>query len=778
MRALVEDARRFILSNRSIIERAPLQIYASALVFSPKQSFVRKSYSGQLPTWLIRNPTVEDRWGSCVQNLEATSRISHKAMISFSYDGKYIAAILTSGDIEVWSTATGALHSTIQQYDRKYVAIKFLSNRILASMDSDGTVRWFDQVSCVLCRMVEPPTHNSCLPTESEELEITPHKQNAQLSILPNDDLVILLPNRQLCTWSCKNEIWSRSNIPGMIIDHLYGCLSDGRLVALLRHVDIVERRNPWGPQLSLLDLRTNAISTVKIVPSTGDLPLAVSSLDVIACGTDYDGTIELYNADTAFLGKLGGQSSFRVSALTFSPNGRYLVSVCLDRVLRWWNLQTHAGCSIDIFPYQPSYVAFSPDSKNLATTWFFATTIRLYELSSNTVADSGEVVPKNFTSIELSPGGQQLAGVSLAGDNGIYIYSTETGLLEHTLPFHSSYVTAIAFSPDGEQLATATLRLWNPKQLAAASSEETLRLWNPKQGTSAIVVNGIPGFNNICRLVFSSDGKYLASGNREGKTLILDAESGALNHVFELGSSVGAISFSSDDEKIVCATNTVGVSNFNGIREIGVWMVSTGQLLYEVESSKFCLGPDSYLHLHVAMSPNGRYLSYSYLSSLVIHDMQQKRDLSTTVKRGLRSMAFSAHSESLATRDMREDLQLWDVGNLRLIRVSPNTARPNRISIPTDGSFLESELGQIPMRRVQVDWPNDLSTPLSRWRYNELDGWVMEGARKMLWVPPAYRPSDFSQVRHRAGLFVFATVSGLRIMKFNQGEVVTEMEE
>lgn len=40
----VKDAHRFLLSNRSIIERAPLQIYSSALVFSPTESVVRKTF--------------------------------------------------------------------------------------------------------------------------------------------------------------------------------------------------------------------------------------------------------------------------------------------------------------------------------------------------------------------------------------------------------------------------------------------------------------------------------------------------------------------------------------------------------------------------------------------------------------------------------------------------------------------------------------------------------------------------------------------------------------
>lgn len=40
----VYDAKRFTLSNRVIIEKAPLQIYHSALVFSPTSSVTRRQY--------------------------------------------------------------------------------------------------------------------------------------------------------------------------------------------------------------------------------------------------------------------------------------------------------------------------------------------------------------------------------------------------------------------------------------------------------------------------------------------------------------------------------------------------------------------------------------------------------------------------------------------------------------------------------------------------------------------------------------------------------------
>lgn len=55
----VKDAHRFLLSNRSIIEKAPLQIYSSALVFSPTESVVRKKFGRtHIPDWIKLHPSV------------------------------------------------------------------------------------------------------------------------------------------------------------------------------------------------------------------------------------------------------------------------------------------------------------------------------------------------------------------------------------------------------------------------------------------------------------------------------------------------------------------------------------------------------------------------------------------------------------------------------------------------------------------------------------------------------------------------------------------------
>ena len=104
LRAFIQDATRFAVSNRSIIERAPLQAYYSALVFALEKSIVRETFERCIPSWIQRKPKVEAHWSAMLQTLEGHS--APVASVAFSPDGKQVVSGLhVSGEWLVEGTA-------------------------------------------------------------------------------------------------------------------------------------------------------------------------------------------------------------------------------------------------------------------------------------------------------------------------------------------------------------------------------------------------------------------------------------------------------------------------------------------------------------------------------------------------------------------------------------------------------------------------------------------------------------------------------------------------
>ncbi|CAG2000199.1 unnamed protein product [Fusarium graminearum] len=62
--SFLHDAKRFILSCRWILDTAPLQLYASAIVFALKQSIVRQTFRRHLPEWISLLLHVDSDWNA------------------------------------------------------------------------------------------------------------------------------------------------------------------------------------------------------------------------------------------------------------------------------------------------------------------------------------------------------------------------------------------------------------------------------------------------------------------------------------------------------------------------------------------------------------------------------------------------------------------------------------------------------------------------------------------------------------------------------------------
>ena len=149
------------------------------------------------------------------------------------------------------------------------------------------------------------------------------------------------------------------------------------------------------------------------------------------------------------------------------------------------------------------------------------------------------------ISDLTYSPDGTKLA---VASSIGIWIYNAQTGEEIDLITGHTDWVLSIAFSPDGNTIASGssdkTIRLWNANTgkhlrtlsghtsrnynlafspdgntIASGSYDKTIRLWNKNTSKLLRTLTGHTDF--VDSIAFSPDGKYIASGSGDGTILL-----------------------------------------------------------------------------------------------------------------------------------------------------------------------------------------------------------------------------------------------------------------
>ncbi|KAL2887360.1 Vegetative incompatibility protein HET-E-1 [Ceratocystis lukuohia] len=151
---VVKDARRFLLSHIRGIEIAPLQVYDSALIFSPTNSLIRQMFKHEEPNWIKVKPRVETDWNACLQTLEGHDNTV--TSVVFSTDGQRLASGSWDKTVKIWDATSGACLQTLEGHDNVVTSVIFSTDgQRLASGSRDNTVKIWDATSGTCLQTLE-----------------------------------------------------------------------------------------------------------------------------------------------------------------------------------------------------------------------------------------------------------------------------------------------------------------------------------------------------------------------------------------------------------------------------------------------------------------------------------------------------------------------------------------------------------------------------------------------------------------------------------------------
>lgn len=186
---------------------------------------------------------------------------------------------------------------------------------------------------------------------------------------------------------------------------------------------------------------------------------------------------------------------------------------------------------------------------------------------------------------------------LALAGEDGLVHLVDRTTDERRALAGHAMKIYGLAFSPDGERLASA-------------SKDKTVRLWDVQTGECLRVITGHSDFvNSVC--FHPTDPKLLLSASSDHTARLWDVASGAELHAVRPGELVRTATFDATGDRYVMATRN---------RRLLIVRTADGHVLedYDMRES-FASGLTS-----AEFSPDGKLLGLScWDSAAAIVDAQ-----------------------------------------------------------------------------------------------------------------------------------------------------------
>lgn len=496
--------------------------------------------------------------------------------VAVSPQGDLIVSASSDGALRLWDVSTGQYLGVMLGHDRWACAVTFSPDgQTIASASHDGTLRLWDSDSGELRRVLrghDGPVSHLAFSPDGQWLASSSRDQNLRLWDVEWGTCCNTFTGHQGWIQAIAFSPDGLTLASGAHDQTLrLWCIRSGCCLSLLQGYMANVRCVDWHPQGDRLVSCAGArlwfwdVSSLAEHEEEADRPDWVELLyrfeqpglwvarwsvdgdEVITASKDYQ--VRRYPmgkapSDTAPLGKTLGGGAGRgdslqnahqgwVCTLRLSPDGEMIASGSADKNVHLWERRSgrlmhqlvgHSSrvCTVN-FSADGEFI-FSGGADHSIRQW----------------TKTGDYVrPFNghddwVTVVGASPLGHWLASAGL--DGHLKFWCLDSGLCRASLVFHDRPITDLAWSRDGQQLATCSLdhkiHLWDWNKLAraleqAGAAERLL--------TAAGLVDAEPTYVSleghqaaVWSVSFSPNGRYLASASEDGSCKIWQASTGA----------------------------------------------------------------------------------------------------------------------------------------------------------------------------------------------------------------------------------------------------------
>jgi WD40 repeat protein len=366
----------------------------------------------------------------------------------------------------------------------------------------------------------------------------------------------------------------------------------------------------------------------------------------MLACASD-DATVWLWDARAAWRIRRIMRFPCQMVGVAFSPDGKLLAAGGDDGVVRWWELPSGRERPALKNPQAKriEFLTFTPDGKLLAAA---SLGLPMWEVSTGRLLPpwgSAQFGGSNW--IAFDP---RRPVVAVAGLQVVTLHELATGKMVGSSRGHSENVQSVAFSPDGQTLATA-------------GNSGLIRLCEPDGSKVKNVLNGHKG--RVWCLAYSPDGRTLASTGGDGTVRLWDPARRQDRRRLGGGTdplSVDSVAFSPAGTQLALLSRDW----------LGLWQIPSGTFQSLGQVCIRGLSPG-----RLAFSPDGRLIATAHSNSCCISiwdtaTLGRQRILSNPAPPGPSPphLAFGQDGRTLiSTFASRKNWQ-WDLSTGRKTRV------------------------------------------------------------------------------------------------------------